>query len=308
MLMHYFLLLVAMSGITASPVQPDLRADAKTIAYLKQYRADYVNSLLNAQTERLPDYWTDGIRLMTESQRTMIGAKPVLTYYNAFLNRFTVKSYTRTELEILDLGKQVAEYGQFSLTIAQKTSGKQYNLKGNYQTIWEKQDNTKLAVITEGWNYDHWLDLADLLRFPQIPVVDVALQAHLPVNSPIRFELAALNRLMEKTIAEHDAKLWMQFYSDESILFAQHHSFYKGRKEIDAYIEMHTKELPIFEKLDVRNDRIDDLGPFVIEYASHIANWRNGESSGIGLGKDLRIWRREANGSLKIFRHMGMYD
>lgn len=66
--------------------------------------------------------------------------------------------------------------------------------------------------------------------------------------------------------------------------------------------------MPIFEKLDIRNDRIDDLGKYVIEYASHIAVIRNGDYSGVGTGKDIRIWRREAGGSLKIFRHMAMYD
>ncbi len=71
---------------------------------------------------------------------------------------------------------------------------------------------------------------------------------------------------------------------------------------------MHVKELPVFEELDIRNDRIDNLGTFVIEYASHIASWKNGDSSGVGLGKNIRIWRREADHSLKLFRAIGMYD
>jgi hypothetical protein len=66
--------------------------------------------------------------------------------------------------------------------------------------------------------------------------------------------------------------------------------------------------MPIFEKLDVRNDRIDDLGNYVIEYASHIAIIRSGDFSGVSTGKDLAIWRREPNGALKIFRHITMYD
>jgi hypothetical protein len=82
----------------------------------------------------------------------------------------------------------------------------------------------------------------------------------------------------------------------------------KGRKALDEFLETHVNEMPIFEKLDIRNDRIDDLGMFVIEYASHIAVWRNGGSSGVNTGKDLRIWRRETDGSLKILRSMAMYD
>jgi len=110
--------------------------------------------------------------------------------------------------------------------------------------------------------------------------------------------VAAFNGLMEATVSQHDAKIWSQFYSDDGILFSKGNPLNEGRKAIDEYLE----------KLDIRNDRIDNLGGYVIEYASHIANWRSGEYSGIGLGKDLRIWRREKNGFLKIFRHIGMYD
>jgi len=113
---------------------------------------------------------------------------------------------------------------------------------------------------------------------------------------------------MEVTITLHDPKIWAQFYADDGILFPNHRPFLDGRKAIDTHFEMHVKEIPVFEKLDIRNDRIDNLGEYVIEYASHIAVWRGGDYSGVGLGKDLRIWRREKDGSLKIFRHIGMYD
>jgi ketosteroid isomerase-like protein len=201
----------------------------------------------------------------------------------------------------------IVEHGMFAMRMISKSTGKEHEVKGKYQNIWEKLENGSLSLITEGWNYDHLLEIGAQLRFEEVPVVDVALQTHVSINNNISFELAALNRLMEVTIAQHDGKIWSQFYSDNAILFSQHHSLYDGRKAIDEYIEMHVKELPVFEKLDIRNDRIDDLGEYVIEYASHIASWRGGEYSGVGLGKDVRIWRRE-KGSLKIFRHIGMYD
>ena len=64
----------------------------------------------------------------------------------------------------------------------------------------------------------------------------------------------------------------------------------------------------MFEKLDLRTHRIDDLRDYVIEYASGVANWRVGESSGVSLGKNILVWRRESGGTLKIWRAMSMYD
>lgn len=288
--------------------QADLTADEKTLAYLKKFRADYVKSMLEKKPELIRSYYGDNARLMTEFVKTIVGKDNAMNYYKSFFAGFDFKSYTRDEIEILDIGPMVVEHGQFTAKVVAKSTGKEHELKGKYQNIWEQGENDKLLLITEGWNYNHQVDIGEQLRFKEVPVVDVALRPHLPINSNISFELAALNKLMEATISEHDAVIWSQFYSDNAILFSKGHPYNEGRKAIDEYIENHVKGLPVFEKLDIRNDRIDNLGTYVIEYASHIANWRSGEHSGVGLGKDLRIWRREKDGSLKIFRHIGMYD
>jgi ketosteroid isomerase-like protein len=293
--------------VTLASAQTNTKADEKILAYLKQFRLAFIKSVLDKKSELLTGYYDDNVRLMVEFQKTMIGKENVLAYHQAFLSRLDSKSYTREELEILDLGAMVVEYGFFNLKATLKSSGKEYEIQGKYQNIWKKEKD-KLLLITEGWNYNQRLDIGDQLRFSEVPVIDVALLAHSPIKNNISFELAALNRLVEATVSEHDANIWSQFYSDDAIIFAQYRSVQRGRKEIDEYYRQHVKELPVFEKLDVRNDRIDDLGNYVIEYASHIAIIRDGDFSGVFTGKDLAIWRREPNGSLKIFRHMAMYD
>ncbi len=35
---------------------------------------------------------------------------------------------------------------------------------------------------------------------------------------------------------------------------------------------------------------------------------RDGDWSGVFTGKDIRIWRREPDGTLRIFRNIAMYD
>jgi len=301
------LILMCANAVLAYAQTNNTKADEKTVAYLKQFRLAYVKSVLDKESGLLTAYYDNNVRLMVEFQKTMMGRDNVMAYHEAFYTRLESKSYTREELEILDLGTFVVEFGIFNLKATLKGTGKEYEIQGKYQNIWKKE-NEKLLLITEGWNYDHRLDIGDQLRFSKIPVMDVALQAHMPITNNISFELAALNRLVEVTVSEHDAKIWPQFYSDDAIIFAQHHSILKGRNAIDEYYRQHVKELPVFEKLDVRNDRIDDLGNYVIEYASHIAIIRDGDFSGVFTGKDLAIWRRASNGSLKIFRHMGMYD
>jgi hypothetical protein len=120
--------------------------------------------------------------------------------------------------------------------------------------------------------------------------------------------LAALNKLQESVISQHDGKTWALFYADDVILLSNHGSVVTGRKAIDEYSLAHAKALPVFEKLDLRIDRIDDLGKYVVEYATGVVAWKVDDYSGVNLGKNIRIWRRSDNGALQIWRAISMYD
>ena len=287
---------------------PELQIDEKTKAFLDQFRSDYIQSILENKPELIIEHYAENIRLMPEFQKTIFNENNALAYFKAFAKRFEIQEYNREKIEILDLGSRVAELGLFTMKGKIISSNKVFELQGKYEQFWEKGDGDKLSLITEAWNYNHSVDISELLKFEEVPAVNVALQAHVPINDPISFELAALNKLMEEAIIKHDSKLWAQFYSDDGMFIYSYNPIYEGRKALDDFLEKHTDEMPIFEKLDIRNDQIDDLGDFVIEYASHTAIFKSGDYSGINTGKDLRIWRREGNGHLKIFRAMAMYD
>jgi len=303
----FIILLVAFVNLNASDVWAQTKVDERTLSFVKQFTSDYNKSFLDKKPERLGVYYREDVRLMPPFQRTIVGKGNLVSYHKAFATRFDIQEYDRADLEVLDLGSMVSEIGVFTMKMKIKNTGKVYDLKGKYLNLWGKE-NGKLSLITEAWNYDHAIDFADQLKFPEIPNVDVALSSHVNINNNISFELAALNRLMESTVSQHDAKIWSQFYADEAVVCHSGHIISKGKKEVSDFLIEHCREFPIFEKLDVRNDRIDHLGIYVIEYASHIATVRNGDWSGVGVGKDLRIWRREEDGSLKIFRHIGSYD
>lgn len=307
---QFFFLLLALNCLCIASLfaLPAPKADLKTTSYLRQFRADYIKSLLDKKPQLLQSYYGQHIRLMPEFQKTVMGKSNAFSYHTAFNARFEVKEYSRDEVEILDLGARVIELGMFNMNIQAKSSGKETHLKGKYFNIWEKLENGKLELITESWNYNHGVDIAQELKFEQVPALQMAYEPHLPINNNIRFELAALNRLMEVAFTQHDASLMSQFYSDDAMFIYSYNPIYQGRKQMDSFLAEHMKEMPVFENLDCRNDRIDLIGGYVIEYASHIANWRNGESSGVNTGKNIRIWQRQEDGSLKIFRQMAMYD
>jgi ketosteroid isomerase-like protein len=283
--------------------------DSQVASYLKKFRSDYSKGMQENKPELFQVHYSDTVRLMPPFQKTILGKEHAVSYYKAILNRFTIQTFIRKEIEILDLGTQVLETGTLSLQLTSKSTGTQQVLFGKYMNLWAELKNGNLSLITEAWNYDQYYgDIHGDLKVDEVPSVHVAFQPNVLINNSISFELAALNRLLDATVTQHDGNTWSQFYCDDGMLMPSNHPICQGKKSIDEYIKAHVNEFPVFEELDIRNDRIDNLGTFVIEYASHIASWRNGNSSGVGLGKNIRIWRREADHSLKLFRAIGMYD
>jgi len=284
------------------------QTDEKTTAFLKQFRSDYSKHMLNSGQELIAGYYADEIRLMPAFQKTIVRKDNALVYHKAFAARFYIKEYERKAIETLDLGARVVETGTFTMKLKLKSTGKDYEVIGKYQDIWKKLETNKLSLITQAWNHNDRTEIDEHFRFVEVSAVQTAFQAHVPINSNISFELAALNKLLEVCIIQGDNKVWSQFYTDDVMLIANFNTIQQGRKAVEKYLEKEVNEMPVFEKLDIRNDEIDYLGAYVIEYASHVANWRFGESSGVNTGKNIRIWRREPDGSLKMFRQIGSYD
>ena len=245
---------------------------------------------------------------MPAYQWTVLGKRNVAAYYAAFVKRFQVREFRRKADGAADFGGRIGEYGTFEQTLVRRDSGAEHAVRGKYLDLWTRQPDGSLRLLTQVWNYEGQLAFGDELRFADVPAVVTAYRARVPVTAGISFELAALDELHGVVITQHDAARWSLFFSDDAVLMPNFSEIRRGRAEIDEFITAHTRELPIFEKLDIRNDRIDDLGAYVIEYASHVANWRNGDSSGVNTGKDLRIWRRETGGGLRMFWQVGNYD
>lgn len=291
-------------GPTASATPPS----AADLAQLDRHRTGYAAALLAGDAEAAVATCASEVRLMPEFQRTMVGRDRAFAYQRAFVSRFAVREYGRTPVKRLDLGSRLVEVGTFVEKLVLKSTGREYELAGKYLELWTKQPDGSLALDTAAWNASHGIDWGDLLRFPDVPGVVAAFQARTPVTTNGRFELAALCRLLETAVTQHDAPLLGRFYADDAILAPNFDALAQGRAAIDRYWTKHAAELPTFEKLDIRNDRVDELDGYLVEYASHVANWRNGDASGVNTGKNLRIWRREPDHALKMIVQLGSYD
>lgn len=277
-------------------------------ATLEAYRAAIANAYLNAKPDAAVQPLAESVRLLPAYQKTVLGKTDATTYYRAFLKRFAVRVYERSPIEVADLGARVMEIGRFTMTLAMRGSTETHTLAGKYMDLWQKSPDGALTLHTAGWNHDEMPKIADRLRFAEIPSVHMALQARVPVTAGIRLELAALQKLEESAIAQHDGKTWALFYADDGIVLSNQGTVVSGRRALDEYFERHARALPVFEKLDLRTHQIDDLGEYVVEYSSGVVNWKMNEWSGVNLGKGILIWRKANGGPPQIWRAISMYD
>ena len=195
-----------------------------------------------------------------------------------------MSAYDRQAIEAVDLGSRVIEIGRFTMTLAEKDlnakgAAQADTLAGKYMDVWEK---TPAASSAEYRRVElRWLPkYSDRLRFADVPSVHMALGARVPITAGISFELAALCKLQEAAIIQHDGKTWALFYADDAILLANHGPVVSGRKALDEYTVAHAKALPVFEHLDVRTDKIDDFGKYVIEYGDRRRDLEGGRVFG----------------------------
>jgi ketosteroid isomerase-like protein len=289
-------------------VARDAPIPAEQRAWLETHRAQFTQAMLGEKVDELAGYYSEKARLMPPYHASVFGRANARTYHAAFFERFDVRNYQRVPVGTFDLGSRLIEVGRYTLGVAVSGGdGRLHGLSGGYMDIWE-QKGGKYALMTHVWNTDSYPAIANELRLSNVPGTRTALEAHVPIKDNLSFELAALNQLHEVAITQADGKVWAMFFADDAVLLANHHGVVQGRAAIDQYLARHVRDLSVFEKLDIRNDAIDPAGRYVIEYASHVANWRNGDSSGVNTGKNIRLWRREPDGFLKVICGIGSYD
>ena len=304
---HVFLIMLGLCSSYLQAQTAPSQVDPWITEFISQYHDVYQASMLTEKPDLLKEFQAEEVYLMPEFQQTLIGHDNVLSYYQAYFDRFDIDTYESDIYELLDLGEKVFELSTFRLSISSDTQT--HTLRGKCVRIWTYAGEGLLRLETEAWNYNHYLDFANELRFNLPYATHLAMEAHVPIQDAVSFEIAALHGLAEKVITQGNAEVWSQFYADDGMFIYSFNPIHHKRKQLNAFFEQHVKDLPVFENLEIRAHKIEDLNNgYVIELASHIACWRNETASGVSTGKNIRVWRREPNGSLKTFRQIAMYN
>jgi ketosteroid isomerase-like protein len=245
---------------------------------------------------------------MPEFQPTVKGRDAIKEYYREILNRRQITSFDKAISEIIPLRNNIVEIGTFTTTY-KNIEGQTTTLNGKYLNIWALQANGDLKLKAESFGYLHHIDN------PTLHLVKISKSnSYFKIPQPsettdaLAFQLKALNTLMEKSVWTRDGNLRAEFFTDDAIFMPFADSPKVGIKSIRTHLIDYNSYPVTIDTISIYSEYFEDCGDFAIEYPRFYVKWHTADNSGVGSGKGIRIWKREKNCSLKLYREIGIHD
>lgn len=241
-------------------------------------------------------------------QPTLIGPAQIEAYHQALAARRPVAHFSMAPREVLELGDTLVETGGFEAGWS-LADGETAAEPGNYMLVWKRQADGSLRLAADAWGYER--DLPDAAGFRiELPA---AVQRPDPAgdgNSPLGQKLAALNEENARGVQTRDVETRVGVYTEDAIFVPFADTPKIGIEVLRPYLTAYTQQGAevTFDTVDVWNIGFEDLGSHVLEYSKFRVVWRAGEATGTVSGGGIRLWQRQADGSLKIHRQIGTHD
>ena len=122
--------------------------------------------------------------------------------------------------------------------------------------------------------------------------------------------LRAHNDRDAEAVRTKDVEAKLVDYTDDAIFMPFAETPKRGMAEIRPYLTAYTAAGTgaTFRDVRVWTLAFENLGAWVIEYPKFRVEWTAGGQSGTVMGGGIRLWQRQAGGSLKLHRQIGTHD
>lgn len=289
----------------ATPRQP---ASAALVEEIRRRNAERAATWLSGNIERRMVHYAPDSVSNPDYQPRLYGPGSIARYYRVLASRQRVSAQAFRTTEIIPLSDDSAlELGRFDVTYAAAAGGASVNRQGRYANLWRRQPDGALKLKAEVWGY---LGRIEDPATYSLGEAETAGRAARPGDPRIEAELTELNRLDAEAVRTYDAAAKVARYADDAVLMPYADTPKVGIGEIRAHLVRYTEQGrgATFESVRVWNEGFEVLDGYVVEYPKFEVRWRSGEASGIASGGGLRLWRRQADCSLKMFRQIATHD
>lgn len=298
------ILLINLSG-TAQVGKTKNRQRSKLEAVNRQF----ADAVLSEDINKLMRFYASDAVSMPEYQPMLKGNDAIRKYSQEIFNRQKIKSFDKKISEVIDLEKYVAEIGSFTKEFTVSSGEPPLKHNGKYLNIWKVQPDGTWQLKAESFGYFENIKnpAALFVKITEKPTENNSTQSPND-NKNISLELHALNALMEEAVRNRDGNLRADFFSQDAVFMPFADSPKTGIKEIREHLIAYNSGNVIIDSINIYSDYAEVAGAYVIEYPKFDVKWHTPEVAGTGQGKGIRIWRREPDCSLRLYREIGLHD
>jgi ketosteroid isomerase-like protein len=243
---------------------------------------------------------------MPEYQLTLTGPIEVKAFYKEIFARQKIKAFKKNTEEIIVIDSIAIEIGTFKKEYLDSVTDSAFVQNGKYWNIWSIKSDGSLKIKGEAFGYFHPIKNADLLvvqsNNKQPSESEVLLTKQIPI------ELKAYNALMEKGVRNRDGILRAEFFTDNAQFMPFADSTKKGIEKIKPYLIAYNAGTVTIDSIMVYTYDYEKIENYVIEYSMFKVKWSVPQLSGRTEGKGIRIWKRQEDNSLKLFREIGTHN
>jgi ketosteroid isomerase-like protein len=248
--------------------------------------------------------YEDNAICMPEYQATLDGRNEIESYYREMFKRQRIKTIRRSPQEFIHLENTIVVIGTYIREYQVPSVDSSINLQGKYCHVWNLQAGS-YRIKGEIFGYFHPVDRPEALiisKNQQQPGED-------DIQIEVPFELKAYNALMEKGVRERNAPLRAEFFTNDAVFYPFADTAVVGMDQLKPYLAAYSNRGTVtIDAVSCYTYAFENLGEYTLEYAMFKVKWSRPEVSGKTEGKGLRIWKRQEDKSLRLFREMGTHN
>ena len=300
-----FLLLFSCTAETKLAAQESHASIEEKLSGLSQKHAEA--EMNDNLTSFIATYHPDAIS-MPEYQLTLDGQTAIEAYYAKMFQRQDVKFFENVAEEYIHLdSSSVVEIGTFTKRLSASGNDSITTFHGKYWHVWRIAPDGNVKLKGESYGYFHPIEDTDN------HIVDVSYdqpnERDIVKRKEVPFELKAYNALMEKGVRTRDAMLRASFFTEDARFFPYADSTVTGMNEIKPYLTAYSSRGKVsIDSIQCYTYDFEYAGNYIIEYDMFKVRWSTLETSGRTEGKGIRIWKRQQDKSLRLFREIGTHN
>jgi ketosteroid isomerase-like protein len=261
----------------------------------------------NDDLEKFLVYYEENAISMPEYQLTLTGIAEIKGFYKEIFQRQNIKTFQRKADEFINLGSTIIEIGNFRKEYTDPKADIVITQNGKYWNVWSVQPNGNFKLKGEAFGFFHPVANPETLIVQgskeQPDESDILLQKEIP------FELKAYNALMEKGVRKRDGNLRSEFFMDDASVYPFADTTVTGIDRIKPYLISYSSRGTVtIDSIMCYTYDFEYSGNYVLEYDMFKVKWRVPDFSGRTEGKGIRIWKRQDDKTLRLYREIGTHN